>query len=186
MRILISQIEHIRPPRNFVFDALERSYYRFLQGHELVPVPNIIKVPDIDYDCLVLTGGPDSVARNKTENLLFYDAFNKGVPIIGICHGAFAINDICGGIHGKVSGHLDKDVVITMEGSDHTVRCYHTQSIEKLPAEFVAIANDKRGNIEAFKHVSRPIYGIIWHPERMDVPVLPAEVKKLLDWVPSV
>ena len=68
-----------------------------------------------------------------------------------------------------------------MEETDYTVRCYHTQSIEKLPAEFVAIAHDKQGNIEAFKHVSRPIYGILWHPERMKNPVLPTEVKKLLD-----
>jgi gamma-glutamyl-gamma-aminobutyrate hydrolase PuuD len=68
-----------------------------------------------------------------------------------------------------------------MEGSDHTVKCYHTLSIEKLPAEFVAIAHDKKENIEAFKHVSRPIYGILWHPERMKNPVLPTEVKKLLD-----
>ena len=181
MKILISQLEFIRPPRNFVFDALERAYYTLFESHTLIPAPNTVKVLDNDYDCLVLTGGPDSIARNKTENLLFYDAFNKGVPIIGICHGAFAINDICGGTHGEVSGHLDKDVVVTMEETDHTVRCYHTQSIKKLPAEFVAIANDQKGNIEAFKHVSRPIYGILWHPERMKNPVLPKEVKKLLD-----
>ena len=44
MKILISQIEYIKPPRNFVFDALERSYYKFLHSHELMPVPNTNKV----------------------------------------------------------------------------------------------------------------------------------------------
>jgi gamma-glutamyl-gamma-aminobutyrate hydrolase PuuD len=34
--------------------------------------------------------------------------------------------------------------------------------------------------IEAFKHQALPIYGIVWHPERMDVPVLPEEVAILL------
>ena len=54
MRILISTIEQIRPPRNFVFDALERAYYNFFKGHNLIPAPNTIKVPENDYDCLVI------------------------------------------------------------------------------------------------------------------------------------
>ena len=180
MKILISQIEYVRPPRDFVFDALERSYYQFLQGHEILPVPNIITVPDIDYDCLILTGGPDSVARNQTENLLYADAIKKGKPVVGICHGAFAINDICKGINGHVEGHVDANIKINMEGLEHVVKCFHSQSIEKLAEDFVAIAHDEQGTIEAFKHKTRPVYGIVWHPERMDVPVLPTEVKKLL------
>jgi gamma-glutamyl-gamma-aminobutyrate hydrolase PuuD len=181
MRILISQIEYVKPPRNFVFDALERSYYKFLSGHELIPAPNTDNVAYNDYDCLLLTGGPDSVARNKTENKLYHDAVSKGKPIIGICHGAFAINDICKGVNGNVEGHVDTDIKIEMEGYQHTVKCYHSQSIEKLAENFTAIAHDEQGTIEAFQHDTLPIYGIVWHPERMDEPVLPAEVKKLLD-----
>ena len=180
MQILISQIEHVRPPRNFVFDALERAYYDFFEGHTLIPVPNIIKVPECDYDCLVLTGGPDSIARNRTENLLYEDAINKGKIIIGICHGAFVINDICNGINGRIEGHVDADIKIKMEGGEHLVKCYHSQSIEKLADNFVAVAHDGEGNIEAFKHDTLPIYGIVWHPERMTVPVLPSEVKKII------
>ena len=181
MKILISQIEYIKPPRNFVFDALERSYYKFLHSHELMPVPNTNKVAYNDYDCLMLTGGPDSVARNNTENLLYNDAVNKGKPIIGICHGAFTINDICKGTNGHVDDHVDADIKIIMEGNEHIVKCYHSQSIETLAKNFSAIAHDEQGTIEAFQHDTLPIYGIVWHPERMDVPVLPADVKKLLD-----
>jgi len=181
MKILISQIEHLRPPRYWPADTLERSYYDFFRGHELIPVPNLIKVPDIDYDCLILTGGPDSMARNQTENLLYQDAVEKGKPIVGICHGAFVINDISKGVNGHVDGHVDADIKIMLEGAEHTVRCYHSQAIEKLGKGFEAIAHDNEGSIEAFKHVSKAIYGIIWHPERMDVPVLPTEVKKLFD-----
>jgi putative glutamine amidotransferase len=99
---------------------------------------------------------------------------------VGICHGAFVINDISKGVNGSVDGHVDADINITMEGAEHTVRCYHSQAIEKLGEGFEAIAHDNEGGTEAFKHVSKPIYGIVWHPERMDVPVLPTEVKKLL------
>jgi gamma-glutamyl-gamma-aminobutyrate hydrolase PuuD len=180
MKILISQIEYVRPSRNFVFDALERVYYDFLVGHELVVAPNINKVVHNDYDCLVLTGGPDSVSRNSTENLLYADAIEKGKPVVGICHGAFAINDICKGINGHVEGHVDASIKINMEGQEHVVKCFHSQSIEKLAEDFVATAHDEQGTIEAFKHKTLPVYGIVWHPERMDVPVLPTEVKKLL------
>ena len=180
MKILISQLEYIRAPRNFVFDALERSYYQFLKGHELVPVPNIRKVPDINYDCLILTGGPDSVSRNHTENLLYEHAINNAKPILGICHGAFVINDICKGINGKIDGYVNADIKIKMEEQEHMVKCYHSQCIEKLADNFVAIAYDEKGTIEAFKHQTLPIYGIVWHPERMNDPVLPQEVKELL------
>ena len=181
MNIFISQIEVIRPTRKFVFDALERAYYTLLSKHNLIPVPNSNIVPDNDYDCLVLTGGPDSVARNKTENLLYEDAFKKGKPIVGICHGAFVINDICGGVNGYIDNHVDKEHTIKMYDKEYNVRCYHTQRIEKLPKDFIAIAYDLEGNPEAFKHKTLPIYGMLWHPERMENPVLPPEVKKLLD-----
>jgi putative glutamine amidotransferase len=129
----------------------------------------------------MLTGGPDSVARNQTENLLYQDAVEKGKPVVGICHGAFVINDISKGVNGSVDGHVDADIKITMEGREHTVRCYHSQAIEKLGEDFEAIAYDNEGIIEAFKHVSKPIYGIVWHPERMDEPVLPSDVADLLN-----
>ena len=114
MKILISQVEYERPPRNFVFDGLERSFYKLFEGHELIPVPNIIKVPYNDYDCLELTGGPDSVARNQTENMLYNNAIKNKKPIVGICHGAFAINDICGGKNGYIENHVDADIEIKM------------------------------------------------------------------------
>ena len=179
VKIVVSQEEYIKFGKSF--DALERNYYAFLGDHEIIPVPNIIKVPDYDYDCLLLTGGPDSPARHKTENLLFAHGFKKQVPIIGICHGAFVINDLCGGKHGRVQGHIDCDVEITMYDKKHKVKCYHQQCIKALGKNMTAIAHDNKGNIEAFKHDKHPIYGVVWHPERMKNPVLPDEIKKLLD-----
>jgi len=180
MKILISQLEYVKPPRNFVFDALERSYYDFLHDHKLLPAPNINKVAYNDYDCLVLTGGPDSVTRNQTENTLYAHAMSKGKPIIGICHGAFVINELAGGVNGSIEGHVDKDHSVTMGGKIYTVNSYHTQMIKRLPEDFVSIAEDKDGNPEAFRHRSLPVFGIVWHPERMLDPVLPDAVRDLL------
>ena len=180
MRILISQQEYIKPPRFFVFDALERIYYTFLAGQELIPAPNIRQVIDCEYDCLMLTGGPDSVSRNLTENLLFEHANKRQLPIIGICHGAFALNDLSGGINGRVDGHVSEDHTITMNGINYLVNSYHEQSIAVLPDNFVASAHDQDGNVEAFKHRQRPHWGIVWHPERMTKPVLPADLADFL------
>ena len=43
------------------------------------------------------------------------------------------------------------------------------------------IAFDDNGVVEAFKHKELPQWGIVWHPERMVTPVLPVEVKEILN-----
>ena len=169
------------PPNNFLFDCLERSWYQLLHKHQLMPVANTEVIDtSVDFDCLILTGGPDSLARYKTENLLFLHALKQGKPVVGVCHGAFAVNDLSGGINGIIEGHENSEHTITMEGQTYTVNSYHGQSIESLGKTMESIAVDNHSNIEAFKHINLPIYGIVWHPERMDTPVLPSAVAELL------
>jgi putative glutamine amidotransferase len=67
-----------------------------------------------------------------------------------------------------------------MEDQEYLVNSHHQQSIEKLGPNMQATAWDNNSNIEAFAHVEKPIYGIVWHPERMGDPVLPSAVRKLL------
>ena len=142
-------------------------------------MPNVRKDPDVEYDCLLLTGGPDSIARHHTEDLLYKHAKDRKIPIVGICHGAFVINDLCGGTHTRIEDHVNCNVEITMHDKTHIVKCFHTQAIKTLGDNFIATAWDKSQNIHAFMHDKLPIYGIVWHPERMDQPVLPLEVQNL-------
>jgi len=183
MKIAISQREIIlQNPQGMtlVFDGLERSWAKFLSGHTIVAVPNVIDIDHLEFDCLLLTGGPDSVARHLTENALYAAAYKRGLPIVGICHGAFAINDIAGGINGNCEGHAGTTHPVTVDGKIRIVNSYHSQSIETLGNEFVATGIDEDGTIESFKHNTKPIYGIVWHPERMDDPVMPSDVRTLL------
>lgn len=181
MRILISQRDFRIPPSNFTFDALERSWYELFKKHNLIPVPNLGVIDEsIEFDCLVLTGGPDSIKRHLTEDLLFDHAMRLNKPIFGFCHGAFAVNDLTGGINGIIDGHIQVDHEIIMENKIHTVNSYHGQSIDKLGPEMQKIAMDLDGYTEAFKHKTEDIYGIVWHPERMKNPVLP---KKLVEFL---
>jgi putative glutamine amidotransferase len=181
MRILISQRDINVPPSFFTFDALERSWYNFFHKHYLIPVPNLSKIDEtVDFDCLVLTGGPDSIERHLTENLLFEHANELGKPIVGFCHGAFAINDLTGGINGTIENHIMTDHLVYFDGKEFLVNSYHGQSIDKLGPNMIQLAHDEEGIIEAFKHKEKPIYGIVWHPERMENPILPTEVKNIL------
>lgn len=180
MKILISQQEFIHPRNNFPFDALERSFYVFLRGHELIPAPNINKVHYNDYDCLLLTGGPDSLSRHLTENLLYQHATQNDRAVLGICHGAFAINDLLGGKNGQVEGHRNTEHTVVLEGKEIMVNSYHSQCIRELSDELYPLAHDEQGNCEAFKHKSKQQWGVVWHPERMSDPVLPDSVREFL------
>jgi putative glutamine amidotransferase len=186
MRILMSQRDLRIPPNNFLFDCLERSWYNLLHKHQLLPVANIGVIDEtVEFDCLILTGGPDSLARHTTENLLFLHALKLNKPIVGVCHGAFAVNDLTGGINGIVPGHENTSHTISMEGGIYNVNSFHGQNIAKLGNQMIPVATDMDGNIEAFQHESKPIYGVVWHPERMKYPILPKAVVELLDIDPE-
>jgi GMP synthase-like glutamine amidotransferase len=169
------------PPYFFKFDALERSWYDLFAGHQLIPVANTKEIDEsIEFDCLVLTGGPDSVERNTTENNLFYLAEKLDKPIFGFCHGAFAINDLTGGENGNIDGHYGGFHDISLDGTKYTVNSWHSQSIQCLGENMIPIAFDESGGIEAFKHINKDIVGVVWHPERMSSPVLPNVIRNLI------
>lgn len=186
MKILISQRDYQIPPNNFMFDCLERSWYSFLGNHHLIPHGNTRKVDDtIEFDCLVLSGGSDSIARNITENALFYHAIKLKKPILGVCHGAFAVNELTNGVNQTnwdlVPAHDHKNHDVTMDGKKVLVNSYHGQTIIQLGKSMIPLAIHEPDNtIEAFRHEHLPIFGIVWHPERMEMPVLPEAVATLL------
>ena len=189
MRILLSVRETINDPAGPVGSlsyAIERDWYVWLQDHQLLTVPNLSALhpyygPD-EYDCLLLTGGPDSFNRNRTENLLFAQAVTDEKPIIGICHGCFAINDLSGGKHHYIEDHHDTHHKIHMYDTIRLVNSYHKQAILSVGKNMEVVATDKHGNPEAIKHKEYPIYGMVWHPERQapGTVVLMKEVEELL------
>lgn len=163
-------------------DSLERSWYNLFLGHEIITAPNI---PDYDFenrpwDVLILTGGGDSIARHYTENRLYALAESRAAPIIGFCHGAFAINDLAGGINGHVPDHVGQDHTVTMDNNIHQVNSFHSQNIARLAPGFESVAQSPDGWSEAFRHLFKPIWGVVWHPERQKKPVLPRDLADFL------
>lgn len=177
MKIAITQREITI--RTTVYDCLERGWYTLLNKHEIIPVPNDFEY-DISFaDCFIMSGGETTESREFTETYCFAQAVAKGIPVIGVCHGAFVLNRWFSGINGPVEDHDKKTHDVYLEQQWQTVNSYHRVKIEKLAEEFDILAYDRDNNVEAFKHKDSTIWGLVWHPERMDIPVLPKDLKEL-------
>lgn len=163
---------------NITYDCLEQGWYKLFCNHTIIPVPNIDAIP-IKSDLLVLSGGNLTPARLKTELTHYRYALANNIPIIGVCHGAFLINQLHQGINASINNHHSVSHHIDMENRTYKVNSYHKTSIKHLGVCLDAIGWHTN-SIEAFRHKFLPIWGIVWHPERMEIPVLPSDLWNLI------
>ncbi|NTS76714.1 aminodeoxychorismate/anthranilate synthase component II [Catenovulum sp. SM1970] len=125
---------------------------------------------------IIISPGP-CTPNESGVSLDVIKTFAGQVPILGVCLGHQCIAQVFGGkvikapqvMHGKVSklqhnGHMMFQGVDT----DFSVTRYHSLLVEKntLPSEFVITAQTLDDNlIMAIAHVSKPIWGVQFHPE---------------------
>jgi putative glutamine amidotransferase len=176
MKIAVTQNE--TTINNRVYDCLDPVWYEFLAGHEITVVPNTGRFT-LDVDLIIFSGGRNIVNRRPTEIDCYDYAIANDIPMLGICHGAFFLNYMLGGKNGKIDGHWGTEHTIVMEGKEHTINSYHRLCLELLGPDTVPVAWTDT-HTEAFKHINKPIWGLVWHPERMEVPVMPDELLKLI------
>jgi N5-(cytidine 5'-diphosphoramidyl)-L-glutamine hydrolase len=176
MKIAITQ--RIINIRGTDYDCLEHGWYNLLGHHEIIPVPNIDDYVLPEVDCLILSGGDNCEQREFVETACFASAIKQEIPVVGVCHGAFVLNRWYGGVNNKIDGHQDVEHSVTLEGQQYTVNSYHSICLDKLAEPLMTVAYTNE-HTEAFKHHTLPIWGLVWHPERMDTPVLPIELKEL-------
>lgn len=180
MRIGLSQ--RVLYHKDRAYDSLEHGWYRFLKDHTLCFIPNrtdqdFVKLAD-ELDCLILTGGDDSAVRRVTEFKIASLMMQLSKPIIGVCHGAFLLTDALGGLVVPCPGHVDTDHDIIYNNKTIEVNSYHSQTIKQVHDTAIVLATDLDGNCEAW--IDGKMAGIVWHPERMDVPFVPAEIMKFI------
>lgn len=157
-------------------------------------------VEDAAFDALIISGGDDldhalyekefcdlediiESERDAQEYRLLHLAYERDLPVFGICRGYQLINVYFGGL-------LDKDITLThgrvrysflpwkriniREGSflrslvnrpTIKINTLHHQAVD-IPAKYFRVcARDHNGMIQAIEHKSRPIGGVQWHPE---------------------
>jgi GMP synthase (glutamine-hydrolysing) len=130
-------------------------------------------------DGVILSGGPSSVyaAGAPTAD----PALLEIAPVLGVCYGMQLIAHLCGGEvrrgDGRQYGRAELRVVepdtlfAGFEPDEQTiVWMSHGDHIEKAPPGFSVVATSATNPIAAFRHRSRPIFGVQFHPEVAHTP----------------
>ena len=125
---------------------------------------------------LILSGGPASV-DDKDSPRLPKSIFEKGIPILGIC---FGLQLICKHFKGLVSisnrrefgkasikilskSRLFEDAYTSKK--KYQVWMSHSDTLEKLPNDFKAIASSENSKYAAIENTKKKIFGLQFHPE---------------------
>lgn len=96
-------------------------------------------------------------------------------PLLGVCLGHQCIGAVFGGsvvraprlMHGKVSPiyHYGDDLYVGVPSPFEATRYHSLIVAEPLPAELIATAFTKEGELMGLRHRQYPIYGVQYHPE---------------------
>jgi gamma-glutamyl-gamma-aminobutyrate hydrolase PuuD len=176
MRIGLTQ--RVLLHRGRAYDSLEHSWYEYFQGHTLVSIPNRLPLEIPDIDVLIITGGDSHPVRNQVEHELVDHMLSRNFSVIGVCHGCQLLTQRLHGSVVPVEDHQDSYHEVTYHGEQHLVNSYHRLRIERPPKNATVLAHDPDGYAEAW--ILDRTAGIMWHPERMAQPWIPAEIQHLL------
>lgn len=150
---------------------------------KLFPNSQIISHEDISpdqdlngFELLIISGGsgvPTVLHHRDYYAIEERIVAKSSIPILGICLGAEVIVTTFGGELTEIStlhrGEIE--LIITDESlykavDTNKIEVYeaHSVRIRQLPVDFTACAHSDHG-IEIFKHITKPIIGIQFHPE---------------------
>jgi len=127
---------------------------------------------EIEVKGVVLSGGPSSVYEVNAPKIS-WNPLDINIPLLGICYGHQLLAQLMGGKVLKGIGEyglarinvLESNSILEGLSKEEAVWMSHSDYVKELPETFKVLALSEHGYIAAFKHYSRPIYGIQWHPE---------------------
>ncbi|MBI4419643.1 MAG: glutamine-hydrolyzing GMP synthase, partial [Gemmatimonadetes bacterium] len=129
---------------------------------------------------IILSGGPNSVfdpgAPTADPALL-----DLGVPVLGICYGMQLVAQLAGGKvrpsdqreYGRADITLqERDGLFAGFGAGEkvTVWASHGDRVEEPPPGFRITAASDNAPVAAMRHVSKPVFGVLFHPEVAHTP----------------
>lgn len=186
--IAISQRVDFVRDRNEFRDAIDHRVINLVREIGALPIaiPNSLMesndtgrlmLPDwLDYfqpTAVILSGGNnigDMNERDSTEKYILNWAFDKQLPVLGICRGMQMMGTWAGAGLVEVLGHAGHKHGLIYEnkfsGFPEVVNSFHNWALDKCPEDFEVIARSEDGSIEAIKHQFLPWIGCMWHPER--------------------
>ena len=169
---------------NFLIDEDLSNFINQLDANIL---PISLKKNKINYKNLdnakglILSGGGDiyqykKSKENKIRDNYEKDLFNyfskKGKPILLICRGFQLLAKLNKIKLIKIKNHVRKFHFLKLNKSKYiqcstlNVNSYHQYILEKLPNNYLNIAQTKDGSIEIAEHRNKKILCLMFHPER--------------------
>lgn len=133
-------------------------------------ISNQTPTAEIEADGLILGGGPSLERAGRCADYLQ----ELSIPILGICLGMQLMGTTFGGkvAVGSMGGYAEVEVEVVNEndilkGLPRKFKTWasHADQVVEMPAEFEVLARSSICEIEAMRHLKRPLYGIQWHPE---------------------
>lgn len=163
-------------------DCADQRIADFIEacGFLPIPVPNKSKcaeeiIINMHPSGIILTGGNSLVAyggnapeRDAMDAELIRLAIKYKIPLYGFCRGMQSILDYFGNELINVKGHVALYHYIQEGKEKHKVNSYHNQGCIQLKdgCGLAVTAKSEDGVIESVCHISLPIIGTMWHPER--------------------
>ena len=151
----------------------ENKVYSEIIPHDITP-GEITEINErFNVKGLMLSGGPLSVYGEGAPKLN-PKILDMGLPVLGICYGHQFLAYVYGGVvkpaergeYGVTYASIIKPVDV-LEGLSPREKVWmsHSDAVYALPKEFEVLAYTENCPIAAFKHRSKPIFGVQWHPE---------------------
>lgn len=129
-------------------------------------------------DAVILSPGPGR-PEGTGLTLPLLEKLPRHVPVLGICLGHQALAQHLGGAighakeprHGKASPiNHNGDALFDGMANPFAAGRYHALIVTHLPDACDALASSALGENMAFKHQTRPLYGVQFHPESILTP----------------
>lgn len=137
-------------------------------------------IRSFDPKGIILSGGPSSVSDPgaPTADPAVLDL---GIPVLGICYGMQLVATLAGGKSVPSAEREYGRADITVRESSGlfagfeakatiTVWASHGDRIESPPPEFRITATSANAPVAAMQHVTKPLFGVLFHPEVAHTP----------------
>lgn len=151
----------------------EHGVYSEIVAHDMKPEEIKLLKERFNVKGLILSGGPASVyelnAPKPDPRILDLE-----LPILGLCYGHQLIAQRIGG---KVKPAVQREYGIAYVSIDNPVGVLkglskkekvwmsHGDTVFSIPVDYEVLAHTEDCPVAAFRHKTKPIYGLQWHPE---------------------